>query len=57
MKKKTFNRVFAMFSAVLMLVGMFPSVHATVIAAETTGSEGINSRKKGIRYGCRRPQG
>ncbi len=56
MKKKTFNRVFAMFSAVLMLVGMFPSVPATVIAAETTGSEGTTVAK-GIRYGCRRPQG
>ena len=46
MKKKTFNRVFAMFSAVLMLVGMFPSVPATVIAAETTGSEGTTVAKK-----------
>ena len=46
MKKKTFNRVFAMFSAVLMLVGMFPSVPAAVVAAESTGSEGTAVAKK-----------
>lgn len=46
MKKKTFNRVFAMFSAVLMLVGMFPSVPAAVVAAENTGSEGTAVAKK-----------
>lgn len=46
MKKKTFNRVFAMFSAVLMLVGMFPSVPAAVVAAESTGSEGTAVTKK-----------
>lgn len=52
MKKKTFNRVFAMFSAVLMLVGMFPSVPAAVVAAESTGSEGTAVTQKGLCHGC-----
>ena len=44
--KAAYSPVFAMFSAVLMLVGMFPSVPAAVVAAESTGSEGTAVAKK-----------